>query len=330
MARRIGVTGAALALVGLLAAGCGGDGGNGPTPEQPFNILHLDFYVSAILPEGMVYELWVTHPNSTLVAATGTPQSLSRFTLQLGSGIDSLAMVDAAGHEIAGNTLSDLSIDFRDFDSLMITIEPDPDASSSPSSTIYFRGAIPNLPTSRIGRFEFPASHLKSLPDGQSLFTFTSPTDDDPDNPLSGVWFMNPVEQPGLQGLDPLPTGWVYEAWAIHQGYCLSTGRFIDPEVHDSSSVHCGPLAVPEVPGEDFLVVPPVPGPSFPLTFEPNDSVMVTVEPSPDTDRDNPFPLIILTSPSGMVPAAGQVFLMDSHPEGFPTAQGVFSQPEEN
>ena len=321
--RALGIS-VVVVMGGLLIWACGGgDNGSGPTPTKPYNEVTLSFFEAAPLSQGLAYQLWARPKSGTLAAAAATSawHSLVRFNL---STLDT-TMVTEEGSAIPENTLADLPVDLADFDSVFVTIEPSPDSDTLPSTSVYLRGKIV-LPTLRITSLEFPMATLQNLHDSASLFTFATPTDGDTTDELSGVWFMNAGGQQGLQGADALPAGWVYEGWAVHDGYTLSTGRFVDAVHADSGNPYSGFLTAPHYPGEDFLRNSPYPQLTFPFHFASGDDVMITVEPSPDPDRAHAFPFVIFTAAAGTEPDVFRNFFLDAHPEAVPAAQILFTQ----
>jgi len=49
-------------------------------------------------------------------------------------------------------------------------------------------------------------------------FILATPTDDNPANETSGVWFLNPAGGPGQSlRLPQPPAGWVFEGWGVTQ-----------------------------------------------------------------------------------------------------------------
>ena len=65
----------------------------------------------------------------------------------------------------------------------------------------------------------------------EGRFILATPTDADPENELSGIWFMDPFSNPAEAGLSfpDAPTGWIYESWIELDSQPLSMGRFSFP-----------------------------------------------------------------------------------------------------
>jgi len=133
-------------------------------------------------------------------------------------------------------------------------------------------------------------------------YALLTPTDQDPENELSGLWFMDTATDPAGPGLDipSAPVGWIYEGWVEAGGQPISTGKFGDPTLADSSSAYSGTLAGPSFPGEDFLTDAPQ-GFQFPLDLAGAD-VYVTLEPWMEFDNDPAEPFF-LKELAGQVPA---------------------------
>lgn len=160
-------------------------------------------------------------------------------------------------------------------------------------------------------------------------FALSTPTDEDPGNELSGVWFINPSEnsvEPGLT-LPVAPSGWNYEGWVEVDGHVFSTGKFLYPNEPDSAATYSGTADIPLYPGEDFLFNAPA-GVDFPLDLS-GGLVYVTFEPWEEWDvfKDAPFFLRIL---QGQIPAIpnsltpyGMTSLVGQLPSGTATVQDL-------
>ncbi len=154
----------------------------------------------------------------------------------------------------------------------------------------------------------------RDLSDISGKFVLSTPTDEDPDNELSGIWFMDPTQDPPQPGLSiPGPsTGWTWEGWVEVDGRAFSTGKFALPTEADSSATYSGTAEVPIIPGEDFLFRAPS-GVTFPLDLS-GALAYVTFEPSGTLDvfRDQPFFLRILERRIPEDPTALTVYDMTS------------------
>jgi hypothetical protein len=160
-------------------------------------------------------------------------------------------------------------------------------------------------------------------------FVLSTPTDEDPDNELSGVWFVEPTQNGDLAGLTlpGAPGGWTYEGWVEVNGQAFSTGKFVYPNEPDSAATYSGTSDVPLFPGEDFLFNAPT-GVDFPLDLS-GGLVYVTFEPAGPWDvfPNSPFFLRILEGqiPGNPVPltAYGMTSLVGQLPSGTATVQDL-------
>jgi hypothetical protein len=173
------------------------------------------------------------------------------------------------------------------------------------------------------------ATTLVNVNNVAGTFSLLTPTDSDPNNDTSGVWFVQPSVPPaaGLT-LNSLPSGWRYEGWAWHDGTWLSTGVFTDPEEPDAANPYSAgendPLAFP---GEDFLTNHA----NLPWVFTGNDSVMITVEPNPDTDSLAAFGFRLMSRELPDDPAVGVVhgLLFDDEAQYIPGGNVVFMRSDD-
>lgn len=290
---------APLALATLLfLGGCSsGDNGNGPDEPQPFSLLRLDLYDTAELPDGFAYQLWLL-PNPVMRADASAWEATVQFRTISGEEGQPDTLVTLGGQKIPSNTFSNLSVDFSDYDSLLITIEDDGSLASTPSQTLYLLADIPaDLDLVSIAGLEFPTD----VSGRSGYFALMSPTDADSLNENSGLWFLRPFQppQPGLSAFPVAPAGWNYEGWVRHAGTWLSTGTFTNPVGPDDFDGYSASVnAPPAFPGEDFLVNAPA-GVTFPWVLVDSDSVAVTLEPDPDPSPGEPFEHRFLLSSVG-------------------------------
>jgi len=283
-----------LFLACFLIGQCGDDGGgNGPDPI--FENMHLDLFTVAPLPDAVLYEVWASPIPQGLAASIEDWESLGRFNVELDG--ETRLMVTSTGSEIANNDLNGLDIDLADFDSLFVTIEPDPDNDPLPSGVIYLLGDL-NLPGNSIVAVGFPESNFRNNLPSSVWFTLATPTDSDTANELSGVWLMLSTGESGFLGnpLQAPPEGWIYEGWAVVDDIKLSFGRFYDVTMADLDGNPYGAdeLPAPGYPGEDFLTNSPFPGVlDFPLVIDADDEIAITLEPDTGWDPADPFPYAI-------------------------------------
>jgi hypothetical protein len=166
-----------------------------------------------------------------------------------------------------------------------------------------------------------------SLSEAAGRFVLGTPTDSDPENETSGIWFLDPSSGSPLPGLNlpEAPVGWDYEGWVMVQGQPVSTGKFFAGDEKDSGDPYSGTEPAPTFPGEDFLAQAPN-GLTFPADLS-GTSVFVTMEPwdTWDTEAQSPFFLRILEAQIPAEPVSGTPYDMtprtDLLPSGTATVQ---------
>lgn len=122
--------------------------------------------------------------------------------------------------------------------------------------------------------------------DAKGQYMLGTPTDgNDNINERSGVWFGKYQSNDATLVLPSPRRGWVYEGWAVVDGNPLTTGRFTSPVLGDRFSGFSDTKAnAPRIPGEDFLLHPPVevfPGLSFPVDLA-GQIIRISLEPDLD------------------------------------------------
>jgi hypothetical protein len=125
-------------------------------------------------------------------------------------------------------------------------------------------------------------------------YTLFTPTDTVNTVLKSGIWFVKNVDAPPILPalvLPSLPAGWEYNAWISIDGKLLKTGGFRSVSAKDNDSSYCGPMPIPNFPGEDFLSNAPA-GLTFPVDLS-GKSVLLTIQPT-DWKLDRAFNLEIL------------------------------------
>lgn len=195
-----------------------------------------------------------------------------------------------------------------DFDIMFITIEQYPDDDPEMAMNGIFQGQIipdyPDLTMEAIGGYNeaFGSYALATITDYD--------LSDETGNEASGIWFAG-VEigedftyENLILGLS-LPifletTNLSYEGWVYMDSWPkpLSLGKFKNPYFRDLSNPYVDNKYAPLVPGEDFLKNAPR-GFEFPLSLIGNKgdstAVFITIEPCPDPDPKNPFPIICMS-----------------------------------
>lgn len=135
----------------------------------------------------------------------------------------------------------------------------------------------------------------------QGQFSLATPTDgNDTLNERSGLWFGDVARSASSLTLPALKQGWTYEGWAIVDGRPLTTGRFQGAHQRDAfSGFSSNQSPAPSIPGEDFLLDPPVlvfPGLTFPLDLA-GDIARISIEPDfggVDPTGQSPFGVNVL------------------------------------
>lgn len=279
----------ALAIL-ILAAGCGDDNGGGPSNANKYNALTLDLYDSGHLDNGYFYQIWVANTGSKSAASTALDWvSVVEFNVNpVAGGATPDDITTITGQAVKDNTFANLSEDFEARDTLIITIEAPGASSGVPSTTVVAEAQIPDdFEQHTIGILRFPVDVDTNLSVPNS-FELATPTDADTSNELSGIWFARNVESGPSQSLrlKTAPTGWIYEGWAWHDDTWLSTGKFESAAQADEFSGYSAGAGI-GFPGEDFLMNAPA-GVTFPWTFGIGDTILITLEPSPDPAPDVP------------------------------------------
>lgn len=259
-------------------------------------ILRLSFNGLDPLTNGFHYEGWAV--------IGGSAETTGKFNVGATG-----AIVDLNGSAIANGEF-DTGLDLEIASTFILTIEPNGDTDSVPSSTHIvsgdFSGGIANL---KIG-------HGSSLGDdftgATGVYILATPTNGADSDENSGIWFLDPSGAAFVAGLTlpTLPAGWLYEGWAVINGTPVTSGTFASVSGVDDDDPFSGVEAGPPFPGEDYLVNAPA-GLSFPTDLA-GMTAVISIEPSPDSDP-GPFTLKPLV---GQIPAgaiSGTVYSMDNN-----------------
>lgn len=318
-------------LMGLLALSCGSDKGGGPTEPPPFSILHLDLYGAAELSSAYVYQVWGAEidTTTTIAAALGTWTKVIAFRA-VPSGTGTATITSVNNVPFTGNDLTGISGDLDDYDTMLVTIEPANDIPNTPGGSPYLGAGIPrDLTKSVTAGFHFPLE----IDVNNGLFYLATPTDNVVDNDTSGIWFIKfgAPETAGLVMADA-PAGWKYEGWVEHGGTWLSTGKFTSVNGVDESDQYSGlDNPPPPFPGEDFLRG----ATGLPWVMHVEDTVLVTLEPSPDFDDDSQFTIRLLATqiarPDGVneVSIGYNYSIVEWPVNSFPNAVAVFKRADQ-
>lgn len=186
----------------------------------------------------------------------------------------------------ANESFTVIASDLESADEFLLTIEAPSDNDNLPSETRILKGSF----SGNTANLSFE-DVVTSVQGNTGTFFMGTPTDNDPDNEDSGVWFVDASSgspEAGLQ-LNPLKSGWKYEGWVVINGIPVSTGTFTDPAQADDFNPFSGTAnPAPPFPGEDFLNNAVAPdGLTFPTDLR-GSGVVISIEPVGDTDP-SPF-----------------------------------------
>ena len=289
-------------FLSLFLAACDSDSSDGQEEDMQ-RTLRLDFTGLEPLTNGFHYEGWV-------LSAGAANVSTGKFNVD-----DAGNLVDLNGNPIASNSF-ETNVDLSVVPSMFITIEPDGDTNQTPSTTRILGGEFDN------GVATLTVEHRTAIDATLFLaagtYILSTPTNGPDTDEDSGVWFINRTAGPRGRGLTlpDLPPGWTYEGWTVVDGIPVTTGTFTEVTGADEAAPYSGPMEGFSFPGEDFLTNAPA-GLSFP-TFLSGALVVVSVEPSPDSDVA-PFTLKLL---SGAVPGnavSETTYNLENNAAAFPT-----------
>lgn len=284
-------------LSGFILTSCSNDDDDDAMPQAN---LTLNINGLEDLGANYVYEGWIL--------ANGSPVTTGRFT------VDAAGKLSQTSFAIASETLNAAS-------AFILTIEPATGDDPAPSDVHIlagdFSGSSGSLTVSD------PRALGNDFSTASGKYILATPTNDDPDDEYSGVWFLDNSSGSPLAGLSlpQLPAGWVYEGWAVIDGTPVSTGTFTRAQGSDDFSGFSGLNAGPPFPGEDFLTNAPA-GLSFPTDIR-GGAVVISIEPSPD-NSPSPFLLKPLIHHLSADATVHSVFEMDKNSGTLPT--GTFSR----
>lgn len=254
----------AVLALSIFATSCSSDDDNGPTTSD----LTLNLTGLEELGSDFVYEGWII--------VNGSPVSTGRF-----SSITFPQTFEVDVAQLANATTFVLTIE--------PTIDPDPEPAATKLLIGDYSGNSANVDSNgTVGDFS----------NATGKYILATPTDTDPTNESSGIWFLdNTNAPPPVAGLDlpELQEGWKYEEWAVIDGQAISTGTFTKVVGTDDAAPFSGSVPLPSpngalgfFPGEDFLQNPPS-GVIFPTDLK-GATIVISVEPSPD---NNPGPFTL-------------------------------------
>ncbi len=192
-----------------------------------------------------------------------------------------------------------------DYDLMFITMEQYPDDDPEMALNGVLQGAIiPDYP-------DLTMKYSGGFDEASGVYVLASLTDHNLDvNEGAGIWFTytetgNDFEYENLELGLYLPimieeANFIYEAWVYMDSWSkpLSLGKFRNPLFRDLDNPYVDNKYAPLLPGEDFLRNPPR-GFEFPLDLVGHEgdstAVFITIEPYPDPDPKNPFPIICMS-----------------------------------
>ncbi len=245
--------------------------------DAPLTPVALSFEGLEPLANGVHYEGWVV--------VDGAPVSTGNFNVDADG-----ALVDLDGNAIESPFYAPHG---AEPEAVVISIEPADDADPAPSDIKVLGGDVVD------GAAELSIAHPAALgtdfSEASGVYVLATPTTTTTDDEFSGVWFIG-LDGGATQGLDlpALPSGWVYEGWAVIDGTPVSTGRFTDAAAADDFDGFSGTDdSGPAFPGEDFIINAPD-GVTFPTDLR-DGTVVISVEPV-DDDSPAPFALKPLVS----------------------------------
>lgn len=159
------------------------------------------------------------------------------------------------------------------------------------------------------GRFSYASCNVAvgenvlNFDNSSAVFNLLTPTDASNATPLSGIWFVDSVNQTIAAGLNlpQLYGGWRYEGWVQVNGVLVSTGRFRSPKGVDQFNGYGGTSAPLPFPGEDFLTNAPA-GLTFPLNLS-GAKVYITLEVNDNRNAGTSAGIILF---EGTVPSPAQ------------------------
>ncbi|HEQ99870.1 MAG TPA: hypothetical protein ENO22_11085 [candidate division Zixibacteria bacterium] len=289
----------------FLFLGCDDDG-NGPQDLGNTALKLAPAGLPSLMEDdGLVYELWVadTVDESTIA-------SLGKFFWDN----DAYEFLDLLGSPRSdvfnlpeGKTTSDYNLMF-------ITFEPYPDTDEEGTLNYAMSAQIIEEYPILWMKFDEMFAEVAGYYVLTSLSDFNLDESDTAAYEISGLWFAEVT--PGDFGYNSLTPGLLvptlsqqanmtYEGWVYMQGWeePLSLGKFRNAQFRDYSNPYIDNQYAPLLPGEDFLMPDDAPAwiiDSFPLVLvgdrgDTASQVFITLEPYPDPDEANPFPLVLLS-----------------------------------
>ena len=287
-----------LSLTALLAVSCS-DSNNSMGPTSTTSDLTLSINGLQDLGSNAMYEGWII--------VNGNPVSTGKFS------------VDADGN-LSSTTFSVDQSDLNNASAFVLTVEPEPDPDSAPSNAHLMAGPFSaNLAALTAGNSSALGNDFTSASGSYILATPTNGADSNED---SGIWFLDPSSGMPMMSLNlpTLPTGWMYEGWAVINGIPVTTGKFTSTDMADESAPYSSTMPAPPFPGEDFLMAAPM-SLMFPTDLS-GGTAVISIEPDPDNST-SPFLLKPLV---GMIPNPAMdhtVYMMNLNLASFPVGTAM-------
>lgn len=263
----------ALSLIASLSISCNKDD-DGDTPTTPTtNALNLNITGLEDLGSDYVYEGWML--------VNGAPVTTGRFS------VNSSGALSQSSFEL-DKTQLDAATAF------ILTIEPAVGDDPAPSDVHILAGDFNGSSgTMTIGHSAALGTDFGSV---SGKFILATPSTMSMTDENEGVWFLDNSSGSPMASLNlpTLPSGWIYEGWAVIDGQAISSGRFSSGDMADlDNNPYKGPDGTPPFPGEDFIM-----GMSNGVDLslaQPINKVVISVEPKMD-NSPAPFTLKPLLS----------------------------------
>ena len=262
----------ALSLIAAINVSCNKDD-NGDMTTDTTDALSLNISGLEDLGTDYVYEGWII--------VNGSPVTTGRFSVD-GNGALSQTAFNLDETQLNAAT------------TFVLTIEPAVGDDPAPSDVHILAGDF----SGDAGTMTI--SHAAALGNdfgaASGSFILATPSTMSMADEHEGVWFLDNSSGSPMESLNlpTLPSGWVYEGWAVIDGKAISSGRFTSTDMADlDNNPFKGPDGTPPFPGEDFIM-----GSSNGVDLslaQPINKVVISVEPMMD-NSPAPFTLKPLLS----------------------------------
>ncbi len=231
--QRIIKTTLVLSLITAINISCNKDD-DGASPSVNTNTLNLNINGLEDLGSDFVYEGWIL--------VNGTPVTTGRFS------VSSSGALSQTNFELDQAQLNAAT-------AFILTVEPAVGDDPAPSDVHIlagdFSGSAGTMSVSH------PAALGNDFSSAQGKFILATPSTMIMSDENEGLWFLDNSSGSPMEGLNlpTLPSGWVYEGWAIIDGKPISSGRFTSTDMADlDNNPYKGPDGTPPFPGEDYIM----------------------------------------------------------------------------